>query len=379
VNREATVAVVFGTRPEAIKLAPVIRLLESDQHLRVRVIATGQHREMLDQVLAVFGITPDRDLRVMTTGQSLSQLTARLLALLDPVFAKETPDAVIVQGDTATACAAALAAYYRRIPVGHVEAGLRTGDRYAPFPEEVNRRLVSVLATWHFAPTERARDVLVREGNPAESVAVTGNTVIDALRYVLATTPAPPSLIPERGQRMIVVTAHRRESFGPPFEALCRAIRRIADGYPDVDMCYPVHLNPRVQEPVQRLLAGHPRIHLLAPLDYVAFVHLLTRAYLVLSDSGGVQEEAPALGKPVLVMRDATDRPEAVEAGVAKLVGTNEERIVASVSELLDEPRTYATMAQAANPYGDGHASERIVAFLRSRLLAHVDDAELPG
>jgi UDP-N-acetylglucosamine 2-epimerase len=379
VNREATVAVVFGTRPEAIKLAPVIRLLESDQHLRVRVIATGQHREMLDQVLAVFGITPDRDLRVMTTGQSLSQLTARLLALLDPVFVEETPDAVIVQGDTATACAAALAAYYRRIPVGHVEAGLRTGDRYAPFPEEVNRRLVSVLATWHFAPTERARDVLVREGNPAESVAVTGNTVIDALRYVLATTPAPPSLIPERGQRMIVVTAHRRESFGPPFEALCRAIRRIADGYPDVDMCYPVHLNPRVQEPVQRLLAGHPRIHLLAPLDYVAFVHLLTRAYLVLSDSGGVQEEAPALGKPVLVMRDATDRPEAVEAGVAKLVGTNEERIVASVSELLDEPRTYATMAQAANPYGDGHASERIVAFLRSRLLAHVDDAELPG
>jgi UDP-N-acetylglucosamine 2-epimerase len=379
VNREATVAVVFGTRPEAIKLAPVIRLLRSDQHLRVRVIATGQHREMLDQVLAVFGITPDRDLRVMTTGQSLSQLTARLLALLDPVFVEETPDAVIVQGDTATACAAALAAYYRRIPVGHVEAGLRTGDRYAPFPEEVNRRLVSVLATWHFAPTERARDVLVREGNPAESVAVTGNTVIDALRYVLATTPAPPSLIPERGQRMIVVTAHRRESFGPPFEALCRAIRRIADGYPDVDMCYPVHLNPRVQEPVQRLLAGHPRIHLLAPLDYVAFVHLLTRAYLVLSDSGGVQEEAPALGKPVLVMRDATDRPEAVEAGVAKLVGTNEERIVASVSELLDEPRTYATMAQAANPYGDGHASERIVAFLRSRLLAHVDDAELPG
>jgi UDP-N-acetylglucosamine 2-epimerase len=376
VSHEATVAVVFGTRPEAIKLAPVIHLLESDRRLRVRVIASGQHREMLDQVLTVFGITPDRDLRVMTAGQSLSQLTARLLSLLDPVLAAESPHAVLVQGDTATACAAALAAYYHRIPVGHVEAGLRTGDRYAPFPEEVNRRLVSVLATWHFAPTEQARDVLVREGNPAESVAVTGNTVIDALRYVLATTAAPPSPIPERGGRMIVVTAHRRENFGPPFEALCRAIRRIADMYPDVDICYPVHLNPRVQEPVQRLLAGHSRIHLLAPLDYVAFVHLLTRAYLVLSDSGGIQEEAPALGKPVLVMRDATDRPESVAAGVARLVGTNEERIVASVSRLLDEPRAYAAMAHAANPYGDGHASERIVAFLRSRLLGNSDSGK---
>jgi len=365
---QPTVLAVFGTRPEAIKLAPVVRALEAGPSLGVRVVATGQHRAMLDQVLAVFGIAPDHDLDVMVPGQTLPELTSRLLPPLDRVIAAEAPAAVLVQGDTTTAFAAALAAFYRRVPVGHVEAGLRTHDRYAPFPEEINRRLIGDLASWHFAPTERARDALLREGVPEGDVLVTGNTVVDALRHVLATTEAGMPAIPEEGQRLVLVTAHRRENFGRPFEALCRAVRRIADGHPDVDVCFPVHPNPNVREPVRRILAGHPRVRLLEPLDYVAFAHLLARADLVLTDSGGIQEEAPTLGKPVLVMRDATERPEAVEAGVVELVGTDEERIVAAAARLLDDPLAYARMARAVSPYGDGRASERIVAFLAARL-----------
>lgn len=367
-----TVLVVFGTRPEAIKLAPVIQALEADRALRVRVVVTGQHREMLDQVLKVFGIRPDHDLDVMTPGQTLSELTGRLVPALDRVIKDEAPAAVLVHGDTTTAFAAALAAFYNKAPVGHVEAGLRTDDIYAPFPEEMNRRLLSELATWHYAPTEASRAALLAEGIAGGSVLLTGNTVIDALYRTLATTRPPlmrPPLSacsPER--KMLLVTAHRRENFGKPLEAICGAIRRIADRYPLLDVCYPVHLNPRVRGPVGRILGGHPRIHLLDPLDYVAFSHLLARAHIVLTDSGGVQEEAPALGKPVLVMRDATERPEAVEAGVVELVGADEGRIVSGVSRLLDDAEAYLSMVRAVSPYGDGRAGERIAAFLAAEL-----------
>jgi UDP-N-acetylglucosamine 2-epimerase (non-hydrolysing) len=369
VARAPTVLAIFGTRPEAIKLAPVVRALAAEPDLAVRVAVTGQHRELLDQVLAVFGIAPDHDLAVMVAGQSLPELTGRLLPRLDRVIASEAPAAVLVQGDTTTALVAALAAFYRRVPVGHVEAGLRTNDRHAPFPEEINRRLVSVLTTWHFAPTPGARDALLGEGIAAANVLVTGNTVIDALRHVLATTEPPLGTLPAPGRRLLLVTAHRRESFGPPLESLCRAIRRIADRHPDLEVCYPVHPNPNVREPVHRILGAHPRVQLLEPLDYVAFAHLLARADIVLTDSGGIQEEGPALGKPVLVARDVTERPEAVAAGVAELVGTDEERIVTRVGRLLDDPAAYAAMARAVSPYGDGRAGERIVGFLRARLV----------
>ena len=367
-THRSNVLAIFGTRPEAIKLAPIVRALEVEPRLSVRVVVTGQHREMLDQVLAVFGITPSHDFNVMTVGQSLPQLTSRLLPPLDQAIAAEVPAAILVQGDTTTAFAAALAAFYRRVPVGHVEAGLRSNDRYAPFPEEINRRLISALSCWHFAPTQGSRAALMREGVPEAEIVVTGNTVIDALYHVLATTQAPAMDVLEARRRLILVTAHRRENFGRPFEALCRAIRRIADRYVDVQVCYPVHPNPNVREPVERLLADHPRIRLMEPLDYVAFSHLLARAYVVITDSGGIQEEGPALGKPVLVMREVTERPEAVEAGAVELVGTDEDRIVARTARLLDDPVVYAAMTRVTSPYGDGHASERIVSFLRSRL-----------
>jgi UDP-N-acetylglucosamine 2-epimerase (non-hydrolysing) len=327
---------------------------------------------MLDQVLAVFGIRPHHDLNLMTQGQTLPELTSRLLMALDPVLVIEQPDVVLVQGDTTTAFAAALAAFYRRIPVGHVEAGLRTGDRYAPFPEELNRRLITPLAHWHFAPTETARMALMHEGLAPDSIQVTGNTGIDALHFVLSHTNPSLPMVPAPGQRLLLVTAHRRENFGAPLEAICRAILRIAEHYEDVDVCYPVHRNPQVREPVERILAGYRRIHLLEPLDYITFSHLMARAYIILTDSGGVQEEAPALAKPVLVMRDVTERPEAVAAGVAELVGTNEDTVVTRVARLLDQPEAYAAMARAVSPYGDGLASARITAFLRERF-------DLPG
>jgi UDP-N-acetylglucosamine 2-epimerase (non-hydrolysing) len=362
------VLAVFGTRPEAIKIAPVIRALEALPVLDVRVAVTGQHRQMLDQALDVFELAPDHDLNLMTPGQTLPELTSRLLCALDPLLDAEAPAAVIVHGDTTTAMATALAAFYRQIPVGHVEAGLRTSERYAPFPEEINRRLISALATWHFAPTQTGREALLREGIAEDDILVTGNTVIDALYYTLAHSRPRLAEIPAPGRRLLLVTAHRRENFGAPFEALCRAILRVAEGYPDLEVCYPVHLNPHVRRTVEQVLAGHPRIRLLEPLDYIAFAHLLARAHIVLTDSGGVQEEGPALGKPVLVMRDVTERPEAIDAGVVELVGTDEERIVARLRRLLDDPAAYAGMARAVSPYGDGHASERIAAFLTQRL-----------
>jgi UDP-N-acetylglucosamine 2-epimerase (non-hydrolysing) len=368
VTSAPVVLAIFGTRPEAIKLAPVIQRLRAEPGLSVRIAVTGQHRQMLDQMLAVFDLVPDHDLAIMQPGQTLAELTSRLLPPLDTLIAAETPAAVLVQGDTTTAFVAALAAFYRQVPVGHIEAGLRTGDRYAPFPEESNRRLISVLASWHFAPTHQARQALRQEGIPEADILVSGNTVIDALYQTLAVTTAPALGLPPQ-QRVLLVTAHRRENFDR-LEAICRAIRRLAAAHADLDVVYPVHLNPNVHEPVSRLLAGHPRIHLLPPLDYVAFVHLLARADLVLTDSGGLQEEGPALGKPVLVLREVTERPEAVAAGAVEIVGTNEERIIAAVSRLLDDPHAYAAMARAVSPYGDGHASERIVEFLRNKLLA---------
>ncbi|MGI8827582.1 MAG: non-hydrolyzing UDP-N-acetylglucosamine 2-epimerase [Chloroflexota bacterium] len=358
-----TALVVLGTRPEAIKLAPVVQALDDWTNMRVRVVSTGQHREMLAQTLSVFGLEVDHDLDVMTHDQTLSQVTSRILSRLDPVFDLENPDVVIVQGDTTTALSASLAAFYRKTPVAHVEAGLRTDDRYAPFPEEINRRMVSTLADWHFAPTQTSASALRREGILESSIYVTGNTVIDAMRQVLATTTWPEDL-PAPAGRVLLVTAHRRENFGASLEAICRAIRRIADEHCDVEVWYPVHRNPKVRGPVEQLLSCHPGIRLVEPLDYVSFTHLLARSHLVLTDSGGVQEEAPALAKPVLVMREVTERPEAVEAGVVELVGTDEDHIVRRTSRLLNDPAAYKEMAREVSPYGDGLAAKRIVDVL---------------
>lgn len=359
---------VFGTRPEAIKMAPVVRALRAENGaVDVRVCATAQHREMLDQVLDLFEITPDWDLDLMAPGQNLTDLTSRVLSGLRGVLGEWRPDIVLVQGDTTTAFATALAAFYARCDVGHVEAGLRTGNRYSPWPEEMNRRLVSGLATHHFAPTERARANLLAEGVAAERIQVTGNTVIDALLRVVeiahgaaakALADRYTALDPKR--RLIVVTGHRRENFGAGFESICWALRRLAERS-DVEIVYPVHLNPNVQKPVHAILSDIPNIHLVEPLDYLPFVGLLDRAYLILTDSGGVQEEAPSLGKPVLVMRDTTERPEAVEAGTVRLVGTDENRIVSEAVRLLDDENHYEVMARAHNPYGDGKAAPRIV------------------
>ncbi len=359
---------VFGTRPEAIKLAPVIHELASRPRFTVRVCVTAQHREMLDQVLEAFSITPDHDLDLMRPGQDLFDVTARCLTALRPVLEAERPDWVIVQGDTTTVFVASLAAFYLDIRVAHVEAGLRTFDKRRPFPEEINRRLTSHVADLHFAPTERARRNLLEEGIPAEHIHVTGNTVVDALFYIRdryrGRWPAPAGMRPvERDRRLILVTGHRRESFGEGFERICRALRRIAER-PDVEIVYPVHLNPNVQRPVHGLLGELPNVQLIEPLPYVSFVGLMESSYLILTDSGGIQEEAPSLGKPVLVLREVTERPEAVEAGTVKLVGTDVENIVAGVGELLDDPAVYERMSRAHNPYGDGKASVRIAEIL---------------
>jgi len=355
-----TVLTIFGTRPEAVKLAPVVRALARRPGLRSRVCVTAQHREQLDQVLGVFGIVPDRDLDLMRPGQSLTDLTARILTAVGGVLAEERPDVVIVQGDTTTVLAAALAAFYARIPVGHVEAGLRTDDRYSPFPEEINRRIATVLATWHFAPTERAAAALRREGVAEGAIQVTGNTAIDALLAIVHSTAPPPLPYLRDDLRMILVTAHRRENFGAPMEACFGALRAIVERNPDTELVYPVHLNPQVQEPARRILGGHERIHLIPPADYATFTHLMARATLIITDSGGIQEEAPTLGKPTLVMRRETERPEAIEAGTARLVGTDPEVIVGEAERLLRDPAAYAAMARVANPFGDGRAAERI-------------------
>jgi UDP-N-acetylglucosamine 2-epimerase len=368
------IIVVIGTRPEAIKLAPVVLELERHRaHFETRICVTGQHREMLDPTLRVFGLRPDYDLGVMKSGQDLAEVTAACLTGLDRVLRQERPALVLVQGDTTTTFAAALAAYYYHIPVGHIEAGLRTGKKNDPFPEEINRRLATHLSDFHFAPTKVARNNLLLEGVSPENISVTGNTVIDALLLTQARLAEEPSVAVDRlgptdGLRIILVTAHRRESFGLPFRRICEAVRALAERRRDVLVVYPVHLNPNVQAPVREILDGVPNVRLLAPLDYVSFVACMQRAYILLTDSGGIQEEGPSLGKPVLVMREVSERPEAIAAGTACLTGTNPEAIVAAVSSLLDNPACYKRMTNRPNPYGDGHAAERIVQFLISRV-----------
>ncbi|HEX9797167.1 MAG TPA: UDP-N-acetylglucosamine 2-epimerase (non-hydrolyzing) [Anaerolineales bacterium] len=362
------VLTVLGTRPEAVKLAPVIQRLAGSDQVESTVCVTAQHRQMLDIVLALFDIVPHVDLDLMRPDQSLAELTAAVCQGLDPVFLQVKPDWVLVQGDTTTVMAAGLLAYYHRVRLGHVEAGLRTGDKWQPFPEEINRRLAGVLADLHFAPTETAKRNLLAEGMDPASVHVTGNPVIDALQSIVARPhefhhAALADLAVDR--RLVLLTAHRRESFGPGLEAIFGAVRRLADAFPDqLDVVYPVHLNPQVQEPARRLLAGCDNIHLIEPLDYLDMVHLMKASHLILTDSGGIQEEAPALGVPVLVLRDKTERPEALEAGTAKLVGTDPDRIFETASRLLRDDDEHAAMAQAKNPFGDGRAAERIVDLL---------------
>jgi UDP-N-acetylglucosamine 2-epimerase (non-hydrolysing) len=369
------VLVVFGTRPEAIKLAPVVLELQRHSNQFTTVICvTGQHRQMLDQVLQVFQLRPHYDLQVMVAGQSLSGVTTASLNGLNKVLEHESPDLVLVQGDTTTTFVAALTAFYYRVKVAHVEAGLRTGQKNNPFPEEISRRLTTHIADFHFAPTERSRANLLREGISPEDIEVTGNTVIDALFYVRERLARNPSLAvyPEelnKASRMILVTAHRRESFGEQFRQMCEAIRSIALSRPDVLIVYPVHLNPNVQAPVHKILEGIANVRLIEPLEYVSFVALMQRAHILLTDSGGIQEEGPALGKPVLVMRDVSERPEAIAIGTARLVGTNSDTIIGAVNELLDNPLRYQEMTQKPNPYGDGNASLRIVHFLMRRLF----------
>lgn len=361
---------VFGTRPEAIKMAPLALALQADSRFESKICVTGQHREMLDQVLALFKLSPDFDLGVMRPGQDLTDVTVAILAGLKSVFLNYKPDVVLVHGDTSTTLAASLAAYYQRIPVAHVEAGLRTGNIYLPWPEEGNRRLVAALASMHFAPTDAARQNLLKEGISCANIVVTGNTVIDGLLKVVSALSSDSSLKQQLNEqfsfldlqrRMILVTGHRRESFGRGFENICQALSEVADIFPDVDIVYPVHLNPNVREPVNRLLAGIDNIHLIEPLDYLPFVYLMNRSYLILTDSGGIQEEAPSLGKPVLVMRDVTERPEAVAAGTVRLVGADTSAIVSNLRTLLTDQAAYQSMAYAHNPYGDGEACARII------------------
>lgn len=360
------ILLVFGTRPEAIKMAPLVHELKRREEAEVVTCVTAQHREMLDQVLDWFHIEPDYDLDLMEPDQTLAGLTARALQGTTEVIEHVRPDVVLLQGDTTTAMTTALAAFYQQIPVGHVEAGLRTGRLYDPFPEEINRHLISVMASYNFAPTETARAALLAENADPDTIHVTGNTVIDALQW---TVKQPHQLdlglpLDILGERLILVTGHRRESFGPAFEAMCRALRLIAERNADVRLIYPVHLNPNVQEPVYRILSGVERVHLIDPLPYPDFAHLEARATLIITDSGGIQEEAPSLGKPVLVTRRTTERPEAVEAGTARLVGTDTDRIVAAAEELLHDPVAYEAMANAISPFGDGHAAERIADIL---------------
>ncbi len=361
------VLVIFGTRPECIKLAPVIKELQR-QGVPYKICVTAQHREMLDPFLRFFSIRADYDLNIMKPNQDLYHITTEALLRLRDVLRAERPDAVIVQGDTTTTFAASLAAFYEQIPVAHVEAGLRTGQMYSPFPEELNRCLTDRLSTWCFAPTEHARRNLLREGIPEERIWVTGNTVVDALYMILRDErfrELELSVVPTDGHRLILVTAHRRESFGRGIENICRAIRQLVERYKNIEVVYPVHLNPNVQGPVYRLLDGLERVHLLQPLEYLPLLKLMERSYLILTDSGGIQEEAPTLRKPVLVLRETTERPEGIEAGVATLVGTETERIVKEAGRLLEDGEVYERMCSGVNPYGDGQAARRIVQILR--------------
>lgn len=363
---------IFGTRPEAVKMAPVVQRLAVTPGVEARVCVTAQHRQMLDQVLELFDIHPDIDLDLMRPNQGLAEITASILTHLDPVMKDLRPDWILIQGDTTTVMAAAVLGYYNRVRIGHVEAGLRTFDKWQPFPEEINRRIAGVVADLHFAPTATNRQNLLREGIPAERIVVTGNPAIDALQAIVR-RPAPQevqTLLDRLGigpgrKRLVVVTAHRRENFGRPLENICAALRTLAETYDqEVGFIYPVHLNPNVQEPVYRLLSGLDNFLLLPPLDYLPLIHLMKQASLVLTDSGGIQEEAPGLGIPTLVMRATTERPEGVEAGILRLVGTDSDAIIREARRLLDDPQAHAAMARAVNPFGDGHAAERIVKAL---------------
>jgi UDP-N-acetylglucosamine 2-epimerase (non-hydrolysing) len=364
------VLVVFGTRPEAIKMAPLVHVLHNDERFESKVCVTAQHREMLDQVLELFEITPDYDLNIMKAGQTLPEITSRILMEITPVLKSFKPSIVLVHGDTATTFAASLAAYYEQIQVGHIEAGLRTGNIYSPWPEEGNRRLTGAIADLHFAPTETSKQNLLRENIGPEKIIVTGNTVIDALLDVIKKLETDVELksslqaqfnFLDENKRLVLITGHRRESFGGGFERICEAIAHMAKEFPEVEFVYPMHLNPHVREPVNRLLADLHNVYLIEPLDYLPFVYLMNKAYVLLTDSGGIQEEAPSLGKPVLVMRDTTERPEAVAAGTVKLVGTNTGIIVSELTSLLSDEEAYKAMSFAHNPYGDGKACARIL------------------
>lgn len=377
-NKQMRILTVFGTRPEAIKMAPLVKILQGAAGIESKLCVTAQHREMLDQVLSLFDLSPDYDLDLMKAGQSLNQITSEILLQLKPILQSFQPDVVLVHGDTATTLAASLAAYYEQIKVGHVEAGLRTGDIYSPWPEEANRKLTGALAHYHFAPTGGAIQNLEAEGI-TKNVVETGNTVIDALLAVRDRIYSDKELTEKLSQsfpmldvskKMMLVTGHRRESFGGGFERICEALRSIALSHPEIQIIYPVHLNPNVQEPVNRLLNGLNNVFLIPPQQYLPFVYLMNKAYLILTDSGGIQEEAPSLGKPVLVMRETTERPEAVAAGTVKLVGTDVGKIIEAVDLLLTDEQHYQSMSKAHNPYGDGEACERIVSFLQHTKVA---------
>lgn len=358
------VMLVFGTRPEAIKMCPLVSELKTRSDIQTLVCVTGQHRQMLDMVLQAFSVTPDYDLSVMKDRQTLFDVTAGVLRGIEPVLRKEKPDVVLVHGDTSTTFAAALACFYLQIPVGHVEAGLRTYNLASPYPEEFNRQAVSIVTRFHFAPTERAKENLLREGKDPSTVYVTGNTAIDALKTTVRREYTHPELEWASGSRLILITAHRRENLGIPMEHMFRAIRRVMDEHPDTKAIYPIHMNPRVRELAGRYLGGDDRIRIIEPLDVINFHNFMARCHLILTDSGGIQEEAPSLGKPVLVMRDTTERPEGIAAGTLRLVGTEEETIYREFTQLLTDKAAYDSMAHAANPYGDGHASERIADIL---------------
>ncbi len=354
------VMTVFGTRPEAIKMAPLVKELQKRQNIQTIVCVTAQHRQMLDQVLETFQIIPDYDLDIMKQGQTLSQITSRVLIGLEQVIQKEQPDLVLVHGDTTTTYAGALAAYYQQVAIGHVEAGLRTYCKYSPFPEEMNRQMVGVMADYHFAPTELSKENLLKEGKPETSVFVTGNTAIDAMKTTVKESYEHPQLTWAKDSRLIMLTAHRRENLGQPMRHMFQAIKRIVNEHSDVKVIYPIHMNPLVRDTAKEIFNDHERIRLIEPLEVFDFHNFLAQSYLILTDSGGIQEEAPSLGKPVLVLRDTTERPEGIAAGTLKLAGTEEETIYTMTKTLLTDQKAYESMAHAANPYGDGHASERI-------------------
>lgn len=369
-RRKSKVILVFGTRPEAIKMCPLVNVLKGrPDEFETVVCTTGQHREMLDQVLKVFGVEPDYDLHVMRPGQTLFDITGGVLLRIKAVLEEERPDCMLVHGDTTTSFAAALASFYLQIPVGHVEAGLRTHDLYSPWPEEFNRQAVDVISQWYFAPTETSRQNLLDEGKPADRIFVTGNTGIDALRTTVRDDYTHPELDWAEGSRLILITAHRRENLGEPMHRMFRAIRRVMEERPDTKAVYPIHMNPQVRKAAHEELDGFDRLHIIDPLEVVDFHNFMARSHLILTDSGGIQEEAPSLGKPVLVMRDTTERPEGVAAGTLRLVGTEEEAIYSEFSRLLDDLEAYRAMAHASNPYGDGYASRRIADVLAGRGL----------